>query len=502
MRGWLALVVVVAACSGATTARPAPHADLLITNARVYTGDPAHPWADSLAIRGGRIVEATVADHVIDAGGRVVIPGINDAHLHAPDLPASMFVEVAAGDDLLAAIAAAAKAHPPGTWLHGDLGVAGVDDPALTRAALDAAAPEHPVMLDNFAGHIMVLNSAAMQVLGVADDRLFEYDRWRALRQLADGVDDDALLAQIAALSAEAAAAGITTLQVMPITIDHRRLLALLERAPPSVRWRVIRFPIGAVAHVDDIRPVDPMARISLSGTKYILDGTPIERGAAMEADYADRPGERGHLDWSRQDIAAMMREALQTGDQLHLHVAGDLTLHTVLDVMAETGDADAWRAHRLVIEHGDALGPADFARARELGVIVVQNPSHFTLPDVMRARLGDRADDWFQVRAILDAGIPLALGSDGPLDPFLNILFAASLTREQAIAAYTSGSAYDEHLEADKGRLVPGMLADLAILSADPFTASPDDLPAIHSELTLVGGEVVHDTGTLTPTF
>jgi predicted amidohydrolase YtcJ len=140
--------------------------------------------------------------------------------------------------------------------------------------------------------------------------------------------------------------------------------------------------------------------------------------------------------------------------------------------------------------------------------VVVVQNPSHFTdPPELVRARFGESRGAGYQpFGSLAAAGIPLAIGSDGPMNPFLNLHFAVThpvtpgeaLSRERAVAAYTRGSAYAEHREHEKGTLAPGMLADLAVLSLDIFTVPADRLPAATSLLTIVGGAVVHDE--LTP--
>ena len=148
-------------------------------------------------------------------------------------------------------------------------------------------------------------------------------------------------------------------------------------------------------------------------------------------------------------------------------------------------------------------------ARAKALGVVVVMNPLHFMFPDVYLARLGPARKAWMQpLKTLLDRGIPLAIGSDGPMNPFMNVLWAAThatnpsqaLTREQAVIAYTRGSAFAEFTERQKGQLAVGMLADLAVLSADLFTATPEQIGTITSVLTMVGGQPVHDTGVIRP--
>jgi predicted amidohydrolase YtcJ len=166
------------------------------------------------------------------------------------------------------------------------------------------------------------------------------------------------------------------------------------------------------------------------------------------------------------------------------------------------------WRARRVRIEHGDWVAGELLPVARRLGVVIVQNPLHFVLPPGMiEARFGRRPPSLQAARAIVAAGIPLAFGSDGPPNPYLGIMFATThpanpsqrLTREQAVTAYTRGSAYAEFAEREKGTLAPGMLADLVVLSQDIFTVPAPRLPATTSVLTLLGGRIVHDAKVLT---
>ena len=199
-----------------------------------------------------------------------------------------------------------------------------------------------------------------------------------------------------------------------------------------------------------------------------------------------------------------MLRESLRARQQIVAHIIGDRTTETFLEAMEATGGKAVWGQRRVRIEHGCGLAPDLIARARDLGVVVVIDPSHFVLGDALTERLGrERLEQLEPVRALLDAGIPLALGSDGLLNPYVNIMLATTnplrpdqaLTREQAVTAYTRTSAFAEFAEREKGSLEPGKLADLAVLSQDLFTVPAADLPKTESVLTLVGGKVIYDS-------
>ena len=242
---------------------------------------------------------------------------------------------------------------------------------------------------------------------------------------------------------------------------------------------------------------------------KWIIDGTPIERLAHMREPYADAPAERGRLNLPQSRLDEFVGWAYGSEDPLLVHAIGDTALDAYLTALEKTGRPEVWRAKRPRIEHGDLMSPDVQARVRALGAVVVQNPSHFTFPEVFLQRYGAARVAWMQpMKALLDRGIPIAIGSDGPINPFLNVWWASThltnpsqaLTREQAVIAYTRGSAFAEFTERQKGQLAVGMLADLAVLSTDLFTATAEQIPAITSLLTMVGGQAVHDTGVIRP--
>ena len=506
MKTWIVVAALVV--SSALFAQPA---DLIVTNAKVFTSDASRPWAEAVAIRGTKIVavgtSAEIAKHrgdatkIIDAAGRTVIPGVNDAHTHPGSGYPVVEVDAKAFDpswqDLGAAIADAAKTAKPDAWIMATIGPSLINDRSLTRDALDELAPNRRIVLQAFTGHGMVMSSAAMKAAGIAETakdpiggwyerdangrlngRSYEYAQWRALRPIYDQATDAELVAAIQAFAKEAIGFGITSVQSMPLSNPERFAKAVAAANVP-LRIRVINFQLDDKAKVGK----------GTSGVKWILDGTPIERNAATRGDYPG--GGKGRLNFT--DIRALIKAGERAKQQILLHAVGDRTIAATLDAFAAEGKN--WSAKRPRLEHADGLVKDLLPRAKSLGVVVVQNPLHFQFRDTFPGPGFDLA------RSILDAGIPFAFGSDGPLNPYLNIMAAVdqpgapaeALTREQAVIAYTRTSAFAEFKEKEKGTIAPGMLADLAILSQDIFTVPAQALPGTTSVVTIIGGKVVH---------
>jgi predicted amidohydrolase YtcJ len=527
----LCLLAILAGCApGAQRAGAVPPvapADLLIVGARVFTGDDRQPWAEALATRGDRILAVGSREAVegmagpdtrrIEAGGRLVIPGINDAHVHSglsvervaiPGVgPASLLPELL---DSLAAVSARTPEH---RWISGSVGPGVLLDPRATRFALDSAAPRHSVYLLSFVGHGLVLNSAAMRELAVPEAEADPFGGWygripgsdapsglmhgypgfEVRRRLARMRTDEDQVGALRRFATDLATFGITSVQDMPVA-GASHLLRWLEEAAVPIRWRVIDFPFTRHPSADD----SPRA----SGLKWIVEGTPIEGGVLTRQPYGDREGHHGRGYIPLDTLSTLLREALVSRRQLLLHVAGDSAWAAVLSTMQALAPDSVWQRLRPRVEHGDNLAPDQLAAVRRLGIVVVQNPSHLDHPELMRLRYPGRVGDYQPLRSLVEAGIPLALGSDGPLNPFLNIHGAAShpnnpaeaLSVEEALLAYTRGAAYAEFTDHEKGILAPGMLADLAVLSQDIFSIALQELPSTRAVLTMVGGRIVHD--------
>ncbi|MGA7839790.1 MAG: amidohydrolase family protein, partial [Candidatus Acidiferrales bacterium] len=343
-----------------------------------------------------------------------------------------------------------------------------------------------------------------------------EYAVLQLSRNLALMPSDAEAIAQLRDLFAQCVKFGITSLQDMSDALPPDRAVKLFEATPTPIRIRIMRMPGTTPAGRDTLEgrsvPRHPSPLITVSGTKWMLDGVPLENTftprdvpsmpAGETLDYGAR---HLPLTFSEKEMDAMLQESLADGDQMMFHVSGYLSAAAMLNTMQATGGKKVWDGKRVRFEHGDGLFPDLIPRAKDFGIVVVQNPTHFDAGLIF----GPTPVTYKEVqpfRTLLAAGIPVALGSDGPLNPYLNIMLATidpgrpteAITREQAVTAYTLTSAYAEFAENEKGSLEVGKLADLAVLSQNIFQVPVGDLPKTESVLTIVGGKIVFDSGAL----
>jgi predicted amidohydrolase YtcJ len=543
-RALLAAALVLTPLAARAEPPPGSGATVLYDGA-IFTGDPGRPAATAIAIRGERVVavgdDAAVLAAAgegarrIDLHGRRVVPGINDAHVHVL-APGGIFLNSpdfvpGAGPTLgeVKAMIAGTVGHvPPGAWLFVFMGEAVLDDPAATRFALDAVSGTNPVWLQGWTGHGTLVNTAGLGVLGIGAsepdvfgghyDRVAgsavitgmmrEYAQYHAWRAFYAAVPDAVLTGLYQAAAAQAVQYGYTSWQDIPVGLTQARALKVVAAANLPLRVRQLCVPLDLGERCENPGGAGP---VRTSGIKWITDGTPIERHAFLTRDYADRPGERGEFNFAAGPLAKML-EAGQRGapetNQLVFHGVGDGAVETVLSALETNGGGARWGQRRTRLEHADLLFSRNFGRMRATGAMVVQNARHLTLTAAFAQRFTpDVFAELEPLRSLLDAGIPLALGTDAigqVASPWVDVFLAAihpthpaeALTVPQAISAFTSGAAYAEFEEHEKGTLAPGMLADLAVLSQDPLTVPLPQVPATTSVLTMVGGRIVWDTG------
>ena len=531
-----------------------PAADLIVTDANVYTVDRQHPKAEGVAVIGDRIVavgsNAEIDSwrgpetRVIDAHGKLLLPGFNDSHVHFTDGGATL-VEVQLNDATSAKefkrrVAAQALKTPKGEWvLGGDWDETKWNPPQLPTAALiDDVARNVPVFVSRYDGHEGLANSAAMKLAGVSATTadvpggVIVRDASGAPSGIFKDAAQDLIYKAIPPRSHEqrvaaakraldyAASLGVTSVQHMSAEFaDVAAYSELLEKgqlttriycAPLETRWDD-QAKVG-------LRRAWGSSYLRLGAVKGFADGSIGSRTAALFEPYSDEPGNRGILSAEMHPPEAM-RERLMKADaaglQLRVHAIGDRAISMVLDTFAAIEKANGYHDQRMTIEHAQHVAPKDFERFASLHVIASMQPYH-AIDDGrwVEARIGhDRAKASYAWRSFLDHGVRLAFGTDwdvAPLNPMLGLYAAITratldgknqqgwipeqkITLAEAIEAYTMGSAFAEFQEKQKGSITPGKLADMVILSDSIFEVRPEAIRDVKVESTIVGGKIVY---------
>jgi predicted amidohydrolase YtcJ len=521
---------------------------LLFHHGTIHSLDPRVPAPEAIAVgEDGRIAYVGALDgapagpHVrrIDLEGRTLLPGFNDAHVHIWKLGLLLTVQVDARGEaaptipaIIDAFAERARSTPPGAWLTGR----GYNEAELpehrhpTRADLDAASRAHPIALTRTCGHMLVANSRALELAGITRDTpdpaggLIARDErgepTGLLQETAQGLvariipdyDDATLARAIQAANRHQLALGITSATDPLLTPLHLRIYRQLERAG-ELALRVHGLPIrrpdgGAETLPLPERFVADFLRID--GVKFFADGGLSGATAAIREPYKVT-GTRGVLRFDDEELFALMAEAHDAGFRIATHAIGDVAIEQVLTAYERLHAHKPGTGLRHRIEHL-GLPTADLlARARAIQVIAVpQTIFLHALGGTFRHYLpDDYLPRCYPVRAMLDAGLTVALSSDAPVvaddNPLVGMKAAIdrqdrsgrplapeqAITNREALYAYTMGGAIASGDDANRGSLTPGKWADMVVLDGDPLAVEPAALPELKVVQTWVGGEV-----------
>jgi len=533
-----------------------PAADLIITNAKVWTSDKSHPTAQAVAVLGDRVVavgsnsqiQVWRADktRVIDAEGKLLLPGFNDSHVHfvsgGLQLDNVQLNDAKTPEEFARRIGEQAKKSSKGQWIQGGDWDETKWTPAQlpTKELIDPATPNTPVFVNRYDGHMALANSAALRLAGVTSKtpdppggtvvRDAQGNPTGALKDAAM----DYVYKVIPPLSraqrrlalkralAHAASLGVTSVQDMNPEYDDIGMYSEFLRRD-ELTTRIYAAPL--IAQVDDQAKLGigrafggPYLRIG--ALKAYADGSLGSATAYFFEGFSDQPSNHGLLSDEMQPLSLMrtrMMKADAAGLQLCTHAIGDQAISMILDLYGEIsrshGDAD----RRFRIEHAQHMAAKDFDRFAQLNVIASVQPYH-AIDDGRWAekRIGhDRASRTYAFRTFIDHGVRLALGTDwnvAPLNPMLTIYAAVTratldgknpngwfpeqkLTVAEAVEAYTMGSAYAEFQEKEKGSVTPGKLADMVLLSDDIFSIDPVKIREVKILKTIVGGKTTWDS-------
>lgn len=528
------------------------HADLVVTNANIQTIDQKRPKAQSIAVLDGRII-AVGSDaetrpligpktRVIDAKGRLIVPGFNDAHVHFMETGAQLssvdLRSARSPEEFVQRIKEFAAKLPKGRWITGGQWDHENWTPnnLPTAALIDSVTPDNPVFVNRLDGHMALANSLAMKLAGV-DRNVKDVAGGEIVRDAAGnptGVFKDAASGYIEkaipawpfeqeleiaqAATDHAASLGVTSVQDMSAGTSIGAYQELLRRG--TLKTRVYgcsplndfkRWANTGVRHAFG----DPMLRVGC--LKGFADGSLGSTTAWFFDPYLDAPNSSG---LAMADVTTTMRQTIQDADkaglQVRIHAIGDRANATILDHYQAVEKANGTNGRRFTIEHAQHLRQEDIKRFGDLKVVASMQPLHI-IDDGRWAwkRLDEkRLKGTYAFRSLLDSGAVLAFGTDSPvasLDPIFGIY--AAVTRRtlddknpngwipeqkisvlEAVRAYTLGSAYAEFQENLKGSLEPGKLADFVMISDDIFTIDPVKIRDAKVMLTVVNGKVVFE--------
>jgi predicted amidohydrolase YtcJ len=530
-----------------------PAADLIITNAKVWTVDKSLPTAQAVAVLGDRIVAVgSNADvdrwrgphtQAIDAAGKLLLPGFNDAHVHfvsgGMQLDNIQLNDATTPQEFARRISERAKFTPKGEWIvGGNWDETKWNPPNIpTNELIDALTPDTPVFVSRYDGHMGLANSLALRLAGITAKtpdppggtivRDAHGEPTGALKDAATDYIEKVIppltheqrLKIVKRALAYAASVGVTSVQHMEAAyVDIAVYNELRERG--ELTTRIYAAPL--ITHVDDQVKLgighafgDPYLRVG--ALKAYADGSLGSGTAYFFEPFLNQGNNRGLLSDEMHPISLMLDRYMKAdaaGLQICTHAIGDAGISTILDLYSEVEKAHGDADRRLRIEHAQHMAAKDFERFAQLHVIASVQPYH-AIDDgrFAEARIGhDRASRTYAFRTFLDHGVRLAFGTDwevAPLDPVLTVYAAVTratldgknpggwfpeqkLTVSEAVEAYTMGSAYAEFQDREKGSITPGKLADLVLLSDDIFSIPPEKIRDTHVLKTFVGGRLV----------
>lgn len=536
-------------------------ADTLVLHGKIYTMNPEKPWAQALAVRAGKVTAVgsdeeilklrSAGTKVIDARGRLVLPGLVDCHIHFIDGSLALGrVNLEGAADPAAIVARLreyAQKHPGKDWVLGRgwnyamFGQVALPD----KKYLDQVFPDRPVFLEGYDGHTFWANSKALRLAGITRDTpdppngMIVRDPQTgeatgALKEAADQLVAKAVPAPTRAEKLAALRAGIRWANEHGLSRVHSAgqdfeevglYEELLKKDELSVRFYISYFLDPPELRPADLAAIEDARRkftgdwLSAGAVKMMIDGVVESHTAAMLEPYSDDPSTKGKLFWDREKYLAAVAELDRRGFQLFTHAIGDYGVRTTLDAYENAASVNHTSGRRPRIEHIETIAAADTARFGKLGVIASMQPLH-SYPDrntleVWARNAGpDRASRAWVWKRIADGGGRLAFGSDWPvvtLNPFEGIQTAVTrqttggtpadgfvpserLTVRAAIEGYTLGAAYAGFREKTEGSLEAGKLADLIIVSQNLFEIDPHKISETRVLVTMVGGRVVFE--------
>ena len=529
--------------------------DLVIINAMVHTMDPNLPLADAVAIHGNRIVAVGASKEikkmagprtrVVDAQKRVVLPGFNDSHVHflsgGFQLSSVDLRDAGTPQEFAERIHHFAEKLPAGRWITGgDWDHERWPEAKLpTKDLIDNFTPDTPVFVNRLDGHMALANSRALRLAGITRQTLDppggiivrDPKTGEPTGILKDAAQNfvwkvippssfEERLTAARAATEYAAKLGVTSVQDMSAGSDVGVYQTLLDRGELKTRiYAVSPLPACERLVSTGVRANFGSEMLRMGGLKGFADGSLGSTTALFYEPYEDAPNTSGIAGDEMYPEGAMLtrvREADKAGLQVMIHAIGDRANDLIFTIYEQVEREDGKRDRRFRIEHAQHLRRQDIPRFARDKVVASMQPYH-AIDDGCWAekRIGkERAKTTYAFRSLLDSGVVLAFGTDwtvAPMNPMFSIYAAVTrrtldgknpkgwvpeqkISVEEAVRAYTVGSAWAEFQESVKGTITPGKLADLVILSRDIFKIDPKDIETTKVVMTILDGRVIYE--------
>ncbi|RMG07759.1 MAG: amidohydrolase [Acidobacteria bacterium] len=527
-------------------------ADLVVINAKVRTMDKEKPEAEAIAVWSNKIIAVGKNDEikrligqntkVVDAGGKLVLPGFNDSHLHFMEGGASLtsvdLRDAKSPEEFVQRIKEYASKLPKGRWiLNGNWDHEKWTPSILpTKEMIDAVTPDNPVFISRLDGHMALANSLALKLAGV-DKNTKDVEGGEIVRDAAGnptGILKDAAMNYVYRVIPEpsfeekleiaeaatnyAASLGVTSVQDMSAGTDVGVYQELLRKGKLKTRiYAVSPLPDWERWKRTGIHYAFGDGMIRVGGLKGFADGSLGASTAWFFEPYLDKPGYTGLASDEMSKMFDRVKQADKAGLQIMIHAIGDRANDEILRIYERVEQENGKRDRRFRIEHAQHLNENLIKRFAAQSVIASMQPFH-VIDDGRWAwkRLDEkRLKGTYAFRSLLDSGVKLAFGTDWPvalLDPMMTIYAAVTrrtlddknpngwipeqkITVEETVRAYTIGSAYAEFQENVKGTISAGKLADFVMLSEDIFSINPNEIPKVKVLLTVVDGKIVYQS-------
>ncbi len=525
-------------------------ADVIFTNAHVFTSDEANPRAEAVAVRGNRITYVGSRTGVsewrgpgtreIDARGNTLLPGFIDSHFHllwgCIWLGSAQLQEVKTKEDLKKVLLDFAGENKTTAWVDGRGIKYGI---ISTRQELDAIIADRPVYVGAYDGHTAWANTRALEMAGIlhpgkeigpngiivrdeaglATGELREENAMRAVHDLVPEPSDARKRELLKMGMKQIIATGVTSVHNMNGDMQEMMTYAALEDTGEMLLRVYVPYWVKPDATEGMLAEAAEMAKVQGDyarggAAKFFMDGV-WESYTALNIDpYADDPDATEEGIWSLERFTEMAAACDKLGLQIFVHACGDGGVRRTLDGYEAVQKLNGKRDSRHRVEHIEVIHPDDMPRFKELDVIAAMQPIHSPMSaqeaDVWLARTGPQRWPFsFAWRDLKNAGAMLSFGSDwtvAPFNPMLGLYAALNrqkwepdnpdqrLTLEEILIGYTRDAAYAEFQEYQKGQLKEGYLADIVLLSEDIFQTRPEAIADVKPLLTMVDGKVVYE--------